>query len=262
MRRIGVVALGVALLVVAPAGAIVFGQPDEGRHPNVGAMMVQPAGAPAAFPVCSGTLIEAEVFLTAAHCIAATAEFFGDDADVFVSFADDLADPADPAAALIPVTDMHMHPSYSQSGRSGKSVDVGVLSLEESPTGVEPAALPEEGLVDDLDLKQASFTTVGYGAVRDDKTKGPHSLFGDTIRRMATQGAQSRNAAWLLLSMNPSTGNGGTCYGDSGGPHFLGETDIVVSLTVTGDRYCRATDWTARVDTETVLDFLAEFIDD
>jgi hypothetical protein len=43
--------------------------------------------------------------------------------------------------------------------------------------------------------------------------------------------------SWLKLSMNPSTGSGGTCFGDSGGPHVLGTTDIVVSLTVTGDRF-------------------------
>ena len=38
----------------------------------------------------------------------------------------------------------------------------------------------------------------------------------------ALQSALNLEKAWLLLSMNPSTGSGGTCYGDSGGPHFLG----------------------------------------
>jgi hypothetical protein len=58
--------------------------------------------------------------------------------------------------------------------------------------------------------------------------------------------------------MNPSTGDGGTCYGDSGGPHFLGTT--VVSVTVTGDRYCRATDKTYRVDTPTARSFLGLYV--
>jgi len=38
--------------------------------------------------------------------------------------------------------------------------------------------------------------------------------------------------------------DGGTCYGDSGGPHFLGDSNKIVSLTVTGDAWCRATDVT------------------
>ncbi len=56
--------------------------------------------------------------------------------------------------------------------------------------------------------------------------------------------------------MNPSTGSGGTCYGDSGGPHFLGSTNLVVSITVTGDRFCRSSDVTYRTDTASARAFL------
>jgi secreted trypsin-like serine protease len=65
--------------------------------------------------------------------------------------------------------------------------------------------------------------------------------------------------------MNVSTGNGGTCYGDSGGPHFIHldgvETNIVVSVTVTGDAPCKASDKTYRVDTESARSFLSNFVD-
>lgn len=85
-----------------------------------------------------------------------------------------------------------------------------------------------------------------------------------TRRLVAVQEALSLTKAWLELSMNPSTGNGGTCYGDSGGPHFLGagsgETTTIVSITVTGDRFCRATDKTYRLDTASALSFLSEFV--
>lgn len=64
----------------------------------------------------------------------------------------------------------------------------------------------------------------------------------------------------LELSMNPATGDGGTCYGDSGGPHFLGNSDMVVSLTVTGDAWCRATDVTHRLDIESARSYLAPFV--
>ena len=58
--------------------------------------------------------------------------------------------------------------------------------------------------------------------------------------------------------MNVATGNGGTCYGDSGGPHFVGDT--VVSITVTGDSMCKATDKTYRVDTPWAQEFLSQFV--
>jgi hypothetical protein len=69
----------------------------------------------------------------------------------------------------------------------------------------------------------------------------------------------------MTLSMNVSTGDGGTCYGDSGGPHFLGagadETDVVASITVTGDAVCKATDKTYRMDTDSARDYLEAFVD-
>jgi hypothetical protein len=65
---------------------------------------------------------------------------------------------------------------------------------------------------------------------------------------------------WIQLSMNPSTGSGGTCYGDSGGPHFIGETDVIASITVTGDVNCRATDVAYRMDTDSARDFLGQFV--
>ena len=64
---------------------------------------------------------------------------------------------------------------------------------------------------------------------------------------------------WLKISMNPSTGDGGTCYGDSGGPYFL--DDMVVSITVTGDAYCRATDVNYRTDSVSARSFLGQFVD-
>ena len=62
--------------------------------------------------------------------------------------------------------------------------------------------------------------------------------------------------------MNPSTGDAGGCFGDSGGPHFLGGTqsNLIVSITVTGDSVCRATDKTYRLDTPSARDFLGDYV--
>jgi hypothetical protein len=108
------------------------------------------------------------------------------------------------------------------------------------------------------------FTAVGYGAVRETKKAAHQSLLPSGERRYADQEFLSLTEAWLNLSMNPSTGNAGTCYGDSGGPHFLGagaqETNIVVSVTVTGDRWCKALDVTYRLDTDSARSFLANYV--
>ena len=75
----------------------------------------------------------------------------------------------------------------------------------------------------------------------------------------------SINPAWLRISQNPSTGNGGTCYGDSGGPNFLGagasETNIIAATTITGDTPCRSTNVDYRLDTDSARSFLGQFVD-
>jgi hypothetical protein len=60
--------------------------------------------------------------------------------------------------------------------------------------------------------------------------------------------------------MNPTLGDGGTCYGDSGGPNFLGDTDILAATTITGDFMCRATNVVYRLDTPAARTFLARFV--
>lgn len=64
--------------------------------------------------------------------------------------------------------------------------------------------------------------------------------------------------------MNPARGDGGTFYGDSGGPNFLGagadETNIVAAITVTGDFMCRSTNVVYRLDTESARTFLSQFV--
>jgi secreted trypsin-like serine protease len=80
----------------------------------------------------------------------------------------------------------------------------------------------------------------------------------EPTRRWADQTVNSLEPAWLNLSMNTSTGDGGTCYGDSGGPHFLGA--VVVAVTVTGDTQCKATDKDYRVDTPQARAFLANYL--
>ena len=69
---------------------------------------------------------------------------------------------------------------------------------------------------------------------------------------------------YLRISQKPATGDGGTCYGDSGGSNFLGagasETNVVTSTTITGDSYCKSTNVTYRLDTRSSRNFLKDYV--
>jgi hypothetical protein len=259
MRRLVVSALALGLFAAAtPANSITFGQPDGNRHPNVGQLVVDfPDPDGGLFGICSGTLIEPDVFLTAAHCVAFLPGLGVTDA--YVSFDTDV----DPATSTLHHGTYVFHPAFGGPGSDAH--DIAVVLLDEPVSGITPARLPAAGLLDRLkashSLTSQRFIAVGYGCVRDDKTGGPHSLNCDAnVRRFADQGYFSLQKAWLLLAMNPSIGSGGTCFGDSGGPHFLGTSNVVVSITVTGDRWCRATDKTYRTDTASARAFLDPFV--
>jgi secreted trypsin-like serine protease len=267
LRRLvaGASALVVMLgLAVAPASAITFGQPDGNLHPNVGALLADwDDESPGLDIYCSGTLIAPTVFLTASHCTEGLAQDEGiAPHDVWVTFAPTYDEDSTSTAGLFRGT-YHSNPLYASGGQSN-TYDIATVVLDASP-GRTPASLPEVGLLSRLkasgSIYSRTFTAVGYGTVRDVKTGGPHAFTFDGIRRYALQSFLSLQKAWLTLNMNPSTGSGGTCYGDSGGPHFLGgvASNLIVSVTVTGDAMCRATDKTYRIDTPWARDFLEQF---
>jgi hypothetical protein len=58
---------------------------------------------------------------------------------------------------------------------------------------------------------------------------------------------------------NPGTG-GGTCFGDSGGRIFYGNSNMVVSVVSWGITPCIRVDYNSRTDTALAQDFLARYI--
>jgi hypothetical protein len=249
------------LVASAPAGAIVYGQPDGNRHPYVGTMVVDIDGDK--FSICSGTLIDANTFLTASHCTAFPEQVLETDR-VWVSF-DPIFDPV--TSTLLPGT-THTNPEFGFSGPGGFSDahDIAVIELDAPVAGITPAQLPTEGLLDDLkaskQLRSRTFTAVGYGTVRETRKMAWQSILDNNERRFGLQSALALRPFWFQLSMNEARGDAGTCFGDSGGPHFLGgvSSRLIVSITVTGDRWCKATDTTYRVDTDSARDFLEDFV--
>ncbi len=246
MRRFVLAAtLLTTLCMAAPAGAITDGSVDSNRHPNVGGLVSPTQYSDGTWLYCSGTLISPTVFLTAAHC--------GEDGErVAVSFDTAYLDGDKTYRGTF-----YADPLYSQ--RQNNPHDIAVVVLTKPVDGIAPAALPKAGSLSDLSKNQL-FTSVGYGAYEVTRGPGGHQFLYDDVRMVATGTLNATNKSWLRISMNPSAGNGGTCYGDSGGPNFLGRTDIVAATTITGDAICRATNVDYRLDTKSARTFLGQYV--
>ena len=67
------------------------------------------------------------------------------------------------------------------------------------------------------------------------------------------------------MSQNQAICDGGTCFGDSGGPAFWtepGGSEILVGITSWGDANCVATGFNYRVDIPETLSFIDSVIAD
>jgi secreted trypsin-like serine protease len=243
-----IVSLTAALVLLAlPVFAITYGTEDGNLHPEVGALVGTFSSG--TYPYCSGTLIAPNVFLTAAHCDLGTTR-------VFVTFDGKFSS----KSKLLSGT-YYADPLYNQA--QDDPHDIAVVVLDSAVKGLTPARLPAAGSLGSLSVN-APFTSVGYGGQEPiNQPGGPVIAYLDT-REYVTGSLNSINPAWLRLSQNIHTGDGGTCYGDSGGPNFLGasrtETNIVAGTTITGDSLCKATNVIYRLDTDSARSFLSRFV--
>lgn len=260
MRRPGILAaaaaLGLALVVASPAEAIRYGTPDDGEHPYVGIMVGDIDDEPQFR--CSGTLVSPTVFLTAGHCT------FGLDGAT-VWFDEDVDDrdtsgfPYDGPTSVegTPYT----HPQYDDT--AFYSHDLGVVVLDEPVLLEEYGEIPEAGYFDALFARKGAvkqtFTAVGYGLQRSmpaqtGLTEASLERLQASPLRVINQDPLKTGAA-VLLSNNANSG--GTCSGDSGGPTFVGDSNLVVAVTSYGmNARCAGTGGVYRVDTADDLAWL------
>ena len=249
----------VLALVALPVAAITWGEPDT-DHPNVGAMVVDyPGFGP--YQVCTGTLVHPQIVLTAGHC---TVDWEGTGVTTFWVNFDEYALNE---ATLLDVAEVIPHPDYYW-GPTSNPHDVGALILAEPVTNIQPAILPAEGFLDDLKAdgilkergQRAKFTMVGYGGSLE---WPPPQIYYDDYRQFAESEYRALLKSWLRLSQNQATDDGGTCFGDSGGPAFWTEPDgseILVGVTSWGDAQCVAAGFNYRVDIPETLDFIDSLI--
>jgi len=241
------------------ARAIVNGTYTGSAFGNVGALLVDFNGngkVDGDDEDCTGSLISPTVFLTAAHCV----EFLAPGTQLYVSFEPKLYPTP---KTYITATGWTYDPQYGHD--QANLHDLAVVFLPKNSTkGITPLKLPPAGYLDQLQaqggLNNTLFVNVGYG-VSASRTGIP-SFGYDGTRKTSKSEYMGLQQYWLGLLMNESaTGQGGDCYGDSGGPKFIdGHTDMVVATVTTGDTNCRATTWDYRLDTGSARDFLGQYV--
>jgi Trypsin len=246
-------AVAAAAVIAGGALAITYGQLDGSRHPEVGALVEMGPSGP--FANCSGTLISPTVLVTAAHCDNGTQT-------VSVTFDPQVSSHSGITGAF------HADPLFG--GGQGDAHDIAVVVFSQPIADATPAKLPSAGLLDAMKAGKTldnatTFTAVGYGGQeRSFVDQGQWFIASRGAREFAVSSFNGLNKGYIRLSQNPSHGDGGTCYGDSGGPYFLGsgagETTTIAAITTTGDTPCTSTGVAYRLDTESARAFLGQFV--
>ena len=242
------------------AARITNGELDGSAHPAVVLIVMDVGGSPAYR--CSGTLIASRVVLTAGHCAGEPGEFSG--MRVFTESDVQNGNNNYPYAGpnTIEAKAWHSHPLFTEA--QFFLHDVGVIELSKSvtlPAGATYGRLPEVNSLDALKPSSSTiFTAVGYGLQRIN----PAQIEAQLIRMVAEPHLIQINTGFtgsgsLLLSNNAYTG--GTCFGDSGGPNFVGSSGVVGGVTRFGlNGTCGGTGGVFRLDRADVVSFVSQYL--
>jgi len=262
--------VAVLAIAVSSVDAITDGELDGENHPHVVLLLMEVDGEP--MYRCSGTLLSPTVLLTAGHCVSNYPDEPYSGMRVFTESDVDGGDNDYPYAGnnTVEAVSWAAHPLY-ETEDPFYFHDVGIVILEEP--GVlglaEYGTLPELDQFDDLPMPSGKhdktrFTSVGYGLQAIFTDEAQWELQSDRIRMVAYPFLLKLNVAGitgdfsLLLSNNHSTG--GTCFGDSGGPNFLGDSNVVAGVTSFGmNGNCAGVGGVFRTDRADVLDFIDDY---
>jgi len=258
-------------VAVSPVGAVTDGELDGEGHPHVVLLLMEVGGAPAFR--CSGTLLSATVLLTAGHCTNAfpgspyTGMRVFTESDVQAGIGTTNNYPFGGGPNSVEAVSWAAHPLYETAPFFVH--DVGVVILQ-APGVVldEYGTLPSVNQFDVFKTKRGlqsvSFTSVGYGLQESFPTPASFLASNTRTRYVAHPKLNQINGGIvgdfsMLLSNNHHTG--GTCFGDSGGANFLGDSNVVAGITSFGlNGNCAGTGGVFRTDRQNVLDFVNGYL--
>jgi len=253
------------LVVVIPVAAVKFGELDGNDHPHIGLMVFDVDGTPS--HRCTGTLLSPTVMLTAGHCTFDTSGgrvWF--DADVGAGR------PGNgypfSGGTGIEFAEIHTHPQFDNA--QFYLHDAGVVILSEPVNPGTFGVLADVGLLDELATKRGkqdqSFTVAGYGLQSVVPTLQADLVrYRGTVKLVDVNGTAGIPAGTAAsFSNNPGKGNGsgGTCFGDSGGPIFHGDSNVIAAVnSYVLNLNCVGIGGGYRVDTADDQAFINQFLD-
>ncbi|WP_375204018.1 S1 family peptidase [Hyphococcus sp.] len=264
-KLIGAAALACAFMSTS-ANAVTWGQPDGGENPNVGTLLFVQNGV--GFFSCTGTMIAPRVMLTAGHCVSEA----GNTNDLtYVRFEEDALSGIGDYASLqdwfdaewIATETVIAHPQWADYAQFPNTYDIGVVILAEPyyPSNGFGEIPPIDFLANLKGKDKQSFRAVGYGqqGTLPPTAMNDYERYKGEIRLLEVNSYLSGGGnASAKFSNNPGIG-GGTCYGDSGGPTFYKNTNLVVAVTSFGwakNGNCVGNDFNYRTDIPDAQDFL------
>lgn len=243
-------AVAAAVLALSPASkAVTGGQPDGNRHPYVGLVTDQEQ-------VCSGSLVSPTRFITAAHCFNES----GQQVEVTINPDGPFADNPEFAQGR-----WFPNPRFCSECTSGDPDfavnDIAVVVLDEPMQAERYAQLPDLGVVDELQDGQP-LTVVGYGVQDFEEGVGgvqPSAGFTRFFAEVGLVGDNPIGDTFIRSRIDPATGAGGACFGDSGGPVLVEDVVLAVNSFVTSEQ-CTGDTFAHRLDLQESQEFLAQFL--
>jgi len=270
MKRLAIAWICSLLLVMSAAGvasAVTDGELDGDAHPHVVLLLMEVGGEP--MYRCSATLLSPTVVLTAGHCTSNYPDEPFSGMRVFTESDVDNGNNNYPYKGKnsVEAQSWYAHPLYEAAPFYVH--DIGVVILKKPIRMDTYGELPEANQLDELASQvtnpDITFTSIGYGAQKSFPDAASWKDQADRVRMLAHPKLIQINTGFtgdfsLLLSNNTATG--GTCYGDSGGPNFLYDTNIIAGVTSYGLNWaCGGTGGVFRMDREDVLDFVTPFLE-
>ena len=252
------------------SSAATFGQPDGDDHPYVGTLLFVQNGV--GFFSCTGTLITPTVVLTAGHCVEGNGSVndltyvrFEENALAGINDYTSLQDWFD--AEWILADSVVPHPDFDDYSAFPETYDIGLVILSEPVTDRGYGALPGVGELDAVLAAPGNqsnrFTVVGYGQQGEINPffGNDYARYNGSTRLIELRSFNNGPGSSAKFTNNPGNVSGGSCFGDSGGPVLLRDTNIVTAVVSFGITPCIGVDFQYRVDTENSLNFINDNLD-